>query len=408
MTDATTGSTYHVVNLIGSLFQLDPDDTPFLAMAGGLNGGRSAGTPIFTWQTESVGAGAAVTGIAEGVDPSMATVDRSEVVNVCQIFNQAVEVTYTKQAATNRLGDYGASRAWSIQGDQPVQNELGHQLELATMSIARDVDWAFLNGTYQLPTDNTTGRQTRGLITATTTNSFEQESDAVGTTWDFDFTGGASEDLWTTAAAHGLVVGDEIVFTTADAAPAEYVAATSYWVVAVPLATTVQLSATKGGAVLAGTADATAGNWVAEKRADLSKAMIDTLMKSVFDNGGLTGGSMPVFFCGSGNKTRFSTIYGYAPEDRFVGGVNISTIETDFARVGVVIDRNMPRDVVLLADMSVVKPVTLPIPGKGHFFGEELATTGPKWNWMVYGEIGLEYGPEQRHGVISGLTSTTD
>ncbi len=205
MADATTGSTYDIVNLVGPLFQLDPDDTPFLAMSGGLNGGRSAASPIFTWQTESVGAGQVIgTAIAEGEDPTLAVVDRQEIVNVCQIFNQAVEITYTKQAATNRLGEYGAGRTWSIMGDQPVQNELGHQLELATMSMARDVDWAFLNGAYQLPTDNTTGRTTRGLITAATTN--DQTSVAVGANWTFDFTGGAQEDLWTTSAAHGLSI----------------------------------------------------------------------------------------------------------------------------------------------------------------------------------------------------------
>jgi len=198
MANATTGSTYHIVNLVGPLFKLDPDDTPYLAMSGGLNGGRSAASPIFTWQTETVGAGAAVTGIAEGVDPTLAVTDRTEVVNVCQIFNEATEITYTKQASTNRLGEYGAGRTWSIMGDQPVQNELGHQLELATMSMARDVNWAFLNGTYQLPTDNTTGRQTRGIIPAITTN--DETSTAVGANWTFDFTGGAAEDLWTTSS----------------------------------------------------------------------------------------------------------------------------------------------------------------------------------------------------------------
>lgn len=404
MADATIGSTYQIVNLVGPLFQLDPDDTPFLAMSGGLNGGRSAGSPIYTWQTETVGAGQVIgTAIAEGEDPTLANVDRAEIVNVCQIFNQAVEITYTKQASTNRLGEYGAGRTWSIMGDQPVQNELGHQLELATMSIARDVDWAFLNGAYQLPTDNTTGRTTRGLITAATTNIVTAHT--VGPTdCSFDATGGAQEDLWT-SAAHGYVVGDEVQFIVAgSAAPVEYVINTSYWVITVPLATTFILSATKGGAAIAGTADSTVDYAIVQQE-DVTKNNIDTLMKNVFDQGGLVGGSQPVFFVNSWNKQMFSSIYGYAPEDRNVGGVNISTIETDFARVGVVIDRNVPQETILLADMSLVNPVTLPIPGKGHFFGEELATTGPKWNWMVYGEIGIEYGAERHHGVITGTTT---
>ena len=87
---------------------------------------------------------------------------------------------------------------------------------------------------------------------------------AIGTTWTFDFTGGASEDLWTTAAAHGLAVGDPVRFTTAGTGADEYAADTVYWVATAPSTTTVQLSATESTTVLAGTADSI-GTWVAEK-----------------------------------------------------------------------------------------------------------------------------------------------
>ena len=82
-------------------------------------------------------------------------------------------------------------------------------------------------------------------------------------TASFDFTGGGVEDEWT-FAAHGLAVGQQVYFSAAGAAPAEYAADTRYWVVAVPDANTFQLSATEGGAVLAGTADDT-GTWTLEK-----------------------------------------------------------------------------------------------------------------------------------------------
>ena len=87
---------------------------------------------------------------------------------------------------------------------------------------------------------------------------------AIGANWTFDFTGGASEDLWTTSTAHGLSVDDAINFTTDGGGAPEYAANTRYWVVAVPSTTTLQLSATKGGAVLEGTADSS-GNWAAEQ-----------------------------------------------------------------------------------------------------------------------------------------------
>jgi hypothetical protein len=45
----------------------------------------------------------------------------------------------------------------------------------------------------------------------------------------------------------------------------------------------------------------------------------------------------------------------------------------------------------------------LDIPGKGHFFVEPLAQSGASYKFQVYGEIGLEYGPEQFHAKITNL-----
>jgi len=50
--------------------------------------------------------------------------------------------------------------------------------------------------------------------------------------------------------------------------------------------------------------------------------------------------------------------------------------------------------------------VFLNIPGKGHFFEEELAKVGAADRRQLYGEIGLEYGNEKAHGVIRGLPVT--
>ena len=62
------------------------------------------------------------------------------------------------------------------------------------------------------------------------------------------------------------------------------------------------------------------------------------------------------------------------------------------------LNRYMPADVVLVADLSVCAPVFLEIPGKGFLFREELARTGAAFKYQIYGEIGLEHGPETFHG----------
>jgi len=80
--------------------------------------------------------------------------------------------------------------------------------------------------------------------------------------------------------------------------------------------------------------------------------------------------------------------------------VNIETIITDFGTFGVALDRYMPKNTILLADMSYINPVTLPIPGKGVFFTEPLAKTGAYERIQLYGEIGFEFGPRSYHGIV--------
>jgi hypothetical protein len=136
----------------------------------------------------------------------------------------------------------------------------------------------------------------------------------------------------------------------------------------------------------------------------LDKAKIDSLLKSMYDSGAPFRN--PVIFANSFQKTKLSSIYGYAPESRNVGGLNINMIETDFAVLGVVTDRHMPAGSLLVADLSVCRPVFGTIPIKGHFFVEEMAKTHAAVRKQLYGEIGLEYGPEQWHGEILNLTTS--
>ena len=115
----------------------------------------------------------------------------------------------------------------------------------------------------------------------------------------------------------------------------------------------------------------------------------------------------PVLYMNGTTKTKLSAEYsnnlGLADRSRTIGGVNVETIVTDFGTFGVVLDRYMPVDEIALLDMSVISPCFLPIPGKGHFFTEPLAKTGAYDIFQLYGEIGIEYGPEQFHGLITSI-----
>lgn len=175
-------TTYDNPNFVGELFQLSPTETPFLSAIGGLTGGESTESEEFTWQTDDLPA-AAQPDINEGVDPTYSSRVRSTVSNVCQIHQYGVEVTYTKQAAIGSLGTPASRSAAgaSILGNQPVPDELSHQLMLKTLTAARDVEYSFLNGTYDRPTTNT-GRRTRGIITAVTTNTINAAAAALSAT----------------------------------------------------------------------------------------------------------------------------------------------------------------------------------------------------------------------------------
>ena len=305
------GDSYDLPNYVGELFNVTPNDTPFLSAIGGMTGGKSVTSKQFTWQTVD-NAAAAQTAVVEGADPVYAERTRSEVTNVTQIMQYGVNVSYTKQAATGNLSGE------SIIGNQPVQDELAFQLDMAMKRAARDIEFSFLQGTYVADTDISTARKTRGLLEAISTNE------------------------------------------------------------------------------------------VAAAAAALDQAKVEDALKQMADSGAPF--EMPVIMANSFQKQKLSSIYSsalaLAPRDRNIGGVNITTIETDFGEVGIVYDRHLPADDVIIVDLAFCKPVFLDIPGKGHFFVEPLAQSGASYKFQVYGEIGLEYGPEQFHAKITNLSTS--
>ncbi len=304
------GQSYNLPNYVGELFNVSPTDTPLLSAIGGMTGGKSVTSKQFTWQTTDL-ASATQTAVVEGADPVMKGRTRSEVTNVAQIMQYGVEVSYTKQAAVGNLSGE------SIIGNQPVQDELAFQLDMAMKTAARDIEHSFIQGTYVADTNITTARKTRGMLAAVATN---------------EVAGGA---------------------------------------------------------------------------AALTQAKVESALKKMADSGAPF--EMPVIFANAFQKQKLSSIYSsalaLAPRDRNIGGVNITTIETDFGEVGIVFERHIPADDVLIADLAFLKPVFLDIPGKGHFFVEPLAQTGAAYKYQVYGEVGLEYGPEQFHAKITNLST---
>ena len=129
------------------------------------------------------------------------------------------------------------------------------------------------------------------------------------------------------------------------------------------------------------------------------------LAQMAWDNGGIRESETRTSGVNSDLKralTRcFVTDAGYKEETRNVGGVNLQTIETDFGRFNIMLDAYMPKDKLLVLSLEQLAPRFLEIPGKGHFFVEPLAKTGASDKVQIYGEIGLEYGDQKAHALLT-------
>lgn len=65
----------------------------------------------------------------------------------------------------------------------------------------------------------------------------------------------------------------------------------------------------------------------------------------------------------------------------------------------------LPAGTVSLFDPFIMAPVEQPTPGKGNFFLEELAKTGAGTKKQIFGQIGLDHGPEWYSAKITGLST---
>ena len=165
----------------------------------------------------------------------------------------------------------------------------------------------------------------------------------------------------------------------------------------------VQATTSATAARSRGMLTATTTNAINANSAPLSKALIDQLLRTMAAAG--SPFINPVIFVNAYQKQMISNIYGYAPESRNIGGVNIQQIETDFTMLGVIWAPQMPTNQLLIAEMSVCAPVFCPVPGKGFIFYEELAKTGAGERGQLYGQLGLDHGPEIYHGKITSLAT---
>lgn len=308
------GTTYNLPNYTGELFNITPEDTPLLSAIGGLTGGESVNAPLFSWQETDLRDAEDNRQRKEGADaPEASARTRVNATNVLEIHQEAVDVSYTKQAATGLVATGGDPQV-TIGSTTLPASELRFQIDAQLKQIARDIERTFITGAFRNPTDNTQTRRTRGLLQAIQTNTAQVDGD--------------------------LAVDDVL-----------------------------------------------------------------DLMQQVWENGGIMESETRTLIAGASMKRKLSQLFisdrGYNEDTRNVGGVNLQTIETDFGRANVMLNRHVPADTLIVASLESLSPAFLEIPGKGHFFAEPLAKTGASDKVQIYGEIGLKYGNQRKHGKLT-------
>ena len=384
------GTTYNLPNYTGILYGLTPQETPFLSAIGGLSGGRQTTSPAFEWQTFDL-RDASQPEVVEGATaPTSQQRVRGNVSNVVQIHQEKVSVSYSKLAAT------GAKAGINNDQPNPIGNELDWQVEQMLKQMARDVEYSFIGGVYQSPSDNSTARKTRGIISAISTNAMDVKGAALPTV-----TATASTDK-IASTGHGLVNGDSVVFTALTGG-AGLVVGVPYFVINKGT-NDFEVSLVKGGTKVGITSDASAAT--AYKLTAMTTTHVNEAIQRVYDNGGMDGTT--TLLVNSNQKMAltsvFASAYGkFVETSRTVAGVSVDQLQTDFGILNVMLSRFVPKHQVLIAQLGQCAPVFLEVPGKGHFFAEPLAKTGSSDDVQLYGEVGLAYGNEKAHGLLSGL-----
>lgn len=309
------GTTFNLPNYVGELFQLGQQDTPFLNMIGGISGNNM---PVVESTDFSMGQGyklneasqPAISEDASATAPTATNYVRSQEKNVVQIFQRAINITYSK------MGNANAISGINVLGQaQPVRNEKDFQIAANLKQIAKDANYTFLHGAFNLATKSSEINKTRGILTAITT---------------------------------------KVV------------------------------------------------NGAATAAVELTKDLMDELFRESAKDG--FDFSNAVIFVDAYNKQMITKLYGYAPQDRNIGGMNIKQLETDFGNVMVMYEPTMGGELGLF-DMNKIVPVFRSIPNKGLLFYEDLAKTGAAEKGQLYGEMGLDYGAESFHAKIKNLTT---
>lgn len=91
---------------------------------------------------------------------------------------------------------------------------------------------------------------------------------------------------------------------------------------------------------------------------------------------------------------------------REVNGISLKKLIFPTADVYIRKGEFLPAGTALLLNFNVIAPIEQNVPSKGNFFLEELAKVGAAEQYQIFGQIGLDHGPEWYHAKLTGISTT--
>lgn len=88
---------------------------------------------------------------------------------------------------------------------------------------------------------------------------------------------------------------------------------------------------------------------------------------------------------------------------RTLNGIAVDTVITPIGAVNLRIGEFLPAGTALLVNFDVIHSVFQPHPTKGNFFVEEIAKTGAGAKYQIWGQWGLDHGPEWYHAKFTNI-----
>ena len=301
-------------NYSGMLFNKGNTKTPFSTMIGGRR--KYTNHTEFVTGQEFETAQGSQPNISEAQSltaPDASVITREQKTNVTQIFQESVGISYAKES------NMGTLSGLNVAGQQanPISDE-DFQVAAKMAKIAQDIEYTFLNGRFYKAKNDNEANQSRGLLTAITSNVL----DAGGRALSFML---VCEALKSIKESNGDITNI---------------------VLGLDSTSRLQLNA-----------DAVAnGLTIVESGRDINGIMVDKAI------------------------TPLGTVY--------LKDLNY-----------------LPAGTISLFDPLIMAPVEQLVPGKGNFFIEELAKIGAGTKKHIFGQIGLDHGPEWYSAKIVNLST---